>query len=114
MQIPISQTYLSIFTITELKYGIELLELSKKKQDVEKFFQHTIEIYSEQIIYPDLHLANVYAKMAATQKQLGTIKPIFDLWIAATAKVGKLTLVSRNSKDFLNLDIQIVNPFLST
>ena len=113
MQIPIGQSYLSIFTISELKYGIELLETSQKKQKLEKIFQHTLETYTEHIISPDLHTANVYASMAAKQKQLGTKKAIFDLWIAATAKANKLTLVSRNSKDFIGLDVQIINPFLS-
>ena len=110
-QIPLSQSYLAILTITELKFGIELLETSKKKQYFQQAFQQTLETYREQIISPDISMANAYAQMAAQQKKAGTIKPIFDLWIAATAKSNNLTLVTRNSKDYLGLDIKLVNPF---
>ncbi|MEM6839922.1 MAG: hypothetical protein AAF609_24185 [Cyanobacteria bacterium P01_C01_bin.120] len=35
-----------------------------------------------------------------------------DMLIAATAQVHNLALVTRNTRDFENCDIQILNPFI--
>lgn len=35
-----------------------------------------------------------------------------DTWIASIAKQHNLTLVTRNEKDFINLPINIINPFI--
>ena len=34
-----------------------------------------------------------------------------DAFIAATARVHGLTLVTRNVRDFANLDVTLLNPF---
>ncbi len=89
-----------------------MLASSKKKQYYQAAFEQTLSTYSQQLLSPDVDTANVYAKMAAQQKQLGSIRPIFDLWIAATAKTSNLSLVTRNTKDFIALDLKLINPFL--
>lgn len=37
--------------------------------------------------------------------------PIVDGLIAATARAHDWTLVTRNVKDFVGLDVQLINPF---
>jgi predicted nucleic acid-binding protein len=37
--------------------------------------------------------------------------PVVDAWLAATARVHGLTLVTRNVRDFAGLRVRLLNPF---
>lgn len=49
--------------------------------------------------------------MTAQARRSGTVLPIVDGLIAATAAHHKLTLVTRNVKDFERLNLPIFNPW---
>jgi len=53
----------------------------------------------------------IWGEMNASLQALGTPMPIMDSLIAATCKTKKYTLVTRNTKDFLHLDIVLIDPF---
>jgi predicted nucleic acid-binding protein len=40
----------------------------------------------------------------------GRSAPVVDALLAATARVHRLTLVTRNVRDFANLQIRVLNP----
>ena len=103
--------YLSLFTVTELRYGINLLSESKRRAELERAYQATLQTYASRILTPNVQVAEAYAQLAAEQRQAGTPRPIFDLWLAATAKVTALTFVTRNVKDFKGLGVGLENPF---
>lgn len=44
-------------------------------------------------------------------KKLGTALPIMDSLIGVTCEVENMILITRNEKDFKNMDIEIINPF---
>lgn len=48
----------------------------------------------------------------ASEMQQGQILTVADALIAATASVHGAVLVTRNIKDFQNLGVPLVNPFL--
>jgi predicted nucleic acid-binding protein len=54
----------------------------------------------------DAHVARTWGELMAIHQH-----HVIDGLIAATAIVHKLTLVSRNTKDFQTLSIDSVNPF---
>jgi len=108
---PAAETFLSLFTITELRYGIHLLEPGKRKRELEEAYEATLSAYRPRLIPPDLRIVETYARRAAEQRQAGTPRPIFDLWLAATAEVYELTLVTRNVGDFSELAVKVLNPF---
>ena len=108
---PSAHLYLSLFTYTELRYGVTLLPTSARKRELETALELTLLSYQKRILEPNLAVANTYAELAAHNKHSGTIKPIFDMWIGATAKAYGFTLVTRNVKDFEDLDVTTLNPF---
>ncbi|MCK4762646.1 MAG: type II toxin-antitoxin system VapC family toxin [Candidatus Aminicenantes bacterium] len=57
-----------------------------------------------------LNLSDEIVDAAIRIRQERRIK-IADAIIAATAKVNELILVTRNTKDFKNIDVEIHNPF---
>jgi len=44
-------------------------------------------------------------------QKIGKPMPIMDSLIASTCLVNELVLITRNSKDFYSLDIEMINPF---
>ncbi len=44
-------------------------------------------------------------------KRIGTPLPIMDSLIGVTCQTLDITLITRNEKDFKNIDIKIINPF---
>lgn len=90
--------YLSEITIAELKYGAESsMQKEKNRKNNEKFL-------AKFKILPVFPALDIYAKEKAKLKTKGRIVDDFDLLIGATAIHNKLTLVTRNVKDFVRLN----------
>ena len=108
-QVKIQTLYLSAVTVAEIKIGI----LSVKRKDQVKFElltdwfkNHLLPEFENRILPLDTQTALVCAEFHVPDRS-----PINDAYIAATAKVHHLTLVTRNIKDFERLGIELLNPF---
>jgi len=89
---------LSEITIAELKYGIENSMQKEKNRKNIKAFTAKFDILP---IFPVL---DIYAKEKSRLKTKGKILDDFDLLIGATAIFNKLTLVTKNIRDFDRLN----------
>lgn len=94
----VENCFLSEITIAELKYGAENSQFPEKN--------HTkIALLEEKFtIVPIFNSLDVYAKEKARLRKAGNILDDFDLLIGATAIFNDLTLITRNSSDFVRLD----------
>ena len=103
--------WLSTITLHELEYGIALIPEGRKKQNIDKAISGLVSFYGDYIISvgePEAHQA---ALMRASRELDGRTLHLADSLIAGTAKVHNLAVVTRNVKDFVDLDIEVVNPF---
>ena len=91
------QLYVSSISVGELMYGAEL----SKKSD---FNRENYFCFCQQmkILQPDLEVAKMYGKIKSNLKAKGRPIPENDIWIAATALVADLELVTADS-DFENI-----------
>jgi tRNA(fMet)-specific endonuclease VapC len=100
--------FVSEITVFELRYGAENSENPTKSHNAVDLFINGITVIP---IYSSI---KKYAKEKVRLRKIG--KPIhdeFDLLIGVTAVENKLTLVTDNEKDFVNIDgITIENWFL--
>lgn len=104
--------YISVVTIAELWDGIQRLPKSKKKTDLEDWFHGDIHSrFKERILSIDDHIAKEWGFLNAELRKKGIAMSVQDLYIAATAKAQGLVLTTINTKDFLSIEIPIVNPF---
>jgi tRNA(fMet)-specific endonuclease VapC len=93
----------------ELRYGVELLERSKRRA--------TLETYIEEVVlrvYPllsyDRRAAEWHGRERARLRKAGREPPYFDGLIASIARVNDLVLVTTNVSDFERYDgLQIEN-----
>ena len=93
----------------ELEYGILLLPASRRKKQLELWFEkirstaHCLDF--------DSKAASSWAHLLAHLKSKGHAMPIKDSLIAASAIAHNLTVGTRNTRDFKNARVPLINPF---
>ena len=99
--------YLSAVTLGEIQAGIEITrEQDKHKASIiEAWLVQIAQTYN--ILPMNAETFRVGAKLM--HKESNTVYE--DAMIAATAIVHKLTVVTRNIRDFKRFEVQVFNPF---
>ena len=99
--------FLSAVTMGELQAGIERTRHQDpaKAIDIETWADHVGGSY--QILPMDTPCFREWGRIM-DQRPDGLIE---DAMIAATARVHRLVVATRNEKDFRRLDVRILNPF---
>jgi predicted nucleic acid-binding protein len=109
--IPNKNLFISAMTMAELHRGMQRLADSKRKNEL-MLWLDTLEVAFENKILPfDLNCAIHWAKINATAESKGFKLASLDSIIAAIASSNNLTLITRNTKDFAQTNVEIVNPW---
>ena len=102
-----SRLHLSAVTIGEIQVGIEMT----RRQDVGK--AEELDAWLERVLLAfdviDVDAAAFREWARLMQRQSDTL--IYDAMIAAVAIVNRLTVVTRNVRDFEQLGVPVLNPF---
>ena len=101
--------YLSVVTIGELRRGIEMIRHRgdlKQAGALQNWFSQIVDQYSNNILPVDHEVAAIWADLRVPNHE-----NILDKFIAATALLHSLQVVTRNVKDFEKTGVPIVNPF---
>lgn len=104
--------YLSVVTLAELRYGIERLAAGAKRARLEKWLEGELAPrFENRIFLIDGFAAIEWGKIKARAERLGRPISEMDAWVAATATIHGLTLVTRNVNDFESFSGEIINPW---
>ncbi len=82
-----------------------------KKKDLEAWLRSIEDSFAELIIPVDAEVAKKWGAMHASAQAKGHNINVVDGLLAATCRTYKLTLVTRNEKDFTATGIEILNPW---
>jgi len=104
--------FITTITIAEIAYGIHVLPQSNRRSFLEDAFNKAInESFKHRILIFDAIAAHIYGKIMSHRKQLGRPLSVLDGQIAAIASANQATLATRNSHDFIECNIDLINPF---
>ena len=100
--------YLSVLVIGEIRKGIEKLRGKNATQAnmIEDWLEVVAKTFGERILPIDGAIANEWGRLTAIRPL-----PVIDGLLAATAKIHRMTLVTRNTADIADLGVYILNPF---
>jgi predicted nucleic acid-binding protein len=100
--------YLSVLVLGEIRKGIERARRTDAAQAraLEKWLSTVKESYGERILPIDQMVAEEWGSMSAIRPV-----PTVDTLLAATAKVHRMTLATRNVADVTGLGADVTNPF---
>lgn len=105
------RVYLSVVSLTELRYGIERLASGSRRKRLEEWLLELALRFDERILPVDAAIADAAGRMVARSEAAGRPMEAMDAFIAATAEVHRLTLVTRNQSDFKAVLKNTLNPW---
>jgi toxin FitB len=104
--------HLSVLAFAEIRLGIELLPEGPKRARISAWLDRDLATRFEgRIIGIERDIAETWAKIVARGRARGATPPILDAFVAATALVHQMTLVTRNERDLAVLGVPILNPW---
>ena len=104
--------YVSAITIGEIEYGLRILPVGKRRIELkERFEQFISKGFAERVLGYDEAAARIYGDVMGVQKELGRPMSVPDGQIAAVARSSGLAIATRNTSDFEECGVDVVNPF---
>ena len=114
-QVDEDRTYLSVISIAEIARGVALMEEGRRRNELAHWLEHELPArFAGRLLPIDGAAALAWGGMLALAKRKGLGLGVMDGWIAAVATTHELTLVTRNTKDFLGLSLQLFDPWTQT
>jgi len=109
-KIPAEDMFICVISMGELCYGMEKLPPGKKKHELAIWlYTQVSEWFKDRVIALDTDVLLEWGKIRAHSDR--TI-PVIDSLIAAAAITHHMTLVTRNVKDFKDIEgISLINPW---
>ena len=100
--------YLSVLVLGEIRKGIEGLRDrdAGKANELDLWLEQLQTSFQSQILPVDTAISQEWGRLSS----LHTV-PAIDGLLAATATAHRLVLVTRNTRDFADLGIHLLNPF---
>jgi predicted nucleic acid-binding protein len=101
---------ISVISIGEIAFGMEKLPEGKKKSTLSHWLNNQIpQQFEDRIINIDTDVMMEWGRICARAKK--TLSPI-DSLIAATVLAHRMTLVTRNTRDFTAVEgLSLINPW---
>jgi toxin FitB len=108
--VPAAQLFISVITVLELESGVLLIERRDPAQGAMLrawLNVHVLPTFSGRIIAMDTAVAQRCARLHVPDSHSDR-----DAIIAATALVHGMTIVTRNTEDFIRTSVELINPWL--
>ncbi|MDB5847950.1 MAG: VapC toxin family domain ribonuclease [Rhodoferax sp.] len=101
--------YLSVLTLGEIRKGIEGVAEQARRQALTDWLETELPLFfTGRVLNVNAAVADRWGRLAAAA---GRPLPAIDSLLAATALAHDLVLVTRNTKDFMGLPVQLFNPW---
>ncbi len=94
----------------EIRFGILLLPRGKRRMRLEHWFENGVQRIH--CLPWEAATGLRWAQLLADLRASGQSMPIKDSLIAASALVHRLTVATRNQRDFDKAGVEVVNPFV--
>jgi len=104
----LSHVVLSVVSLEEIEFGLAW----RSNARIASWFERFITEHCDVLPVTD-DIARVCGQMRGLLRSRGQVRTQADMLIAATARVHNLTLVTRNTRDFEDCFVALLNPFSS-
>lgn len=106
------RVFISVVTLAELRHGVERMDDGARRRRIDAWLRHELPARFEgRVLFIDDAVADGWGRVIAHREELGRRIGPMDAFIAATAQVHELTVVTRNTSDFKLSVKAVVNPW---
>ena len=104
--------YLSVLTLGEIRKGVAGPAQGKRRTHLETWLEVDLQTrFAGRIVPIDSAIADRWGLISSEAKRKGKALSVIHGLLAATALHQNLTVVTRNASDFMNTQVQVVNPW---
>jgi hypothetical protein len=103
--------YLSSITIAELLFGVSVIPLSKRRDQLVSKIDQLIQLFENRILSFDLDAARSYSQLALRARTEGLGFPTPDAYIAGIAGSKRLMVASRDTGPYTSVGLPVINPW---
>ncbi|MGB2622010.1 MAG: type II toxin-antitoxin system VapC family toxin [Candidatus Acidiferrum sp.] len=104
--------FLSVATLAELRYGIERMPTGRKSTRLREWLEMELTgRFEDRVVAIDETVAATWGILLAKADAAGRPMGSMDGFLAATAVVHQMMLVTRNEMDFSAAGINTINPW---
>jgi len=108
-QSTLSEMGLSVVTVHELRYGIEIAPAGAKRERLQRWMgEFLLPSFADRILPIDLVVADACGRLVARSSRSGHTPELGDALIAATAQVHGLRVATLNRRHFERLGVELV------
>ena len=112
---PAEDLFFSAVGEAELRYGAAILPTGRRRDtlfsDIEAMLR---EAFGDRVLPFDSDAARQYGDIAAMRRSGGRRVAPADCQIAAIARSRGLAVATRNTRDFLEMELDLVDPWVGT
>lgn len=109
---PASELFVSSVTFAEIRFGIEMISEPARRAELTDWFEFRLRPeFSERILPVSEDVMVRWRMLVEDGRRIGHTFSQPDLIIAATALQFGLTLVTRNTEDFVKTRVALINPW---
>lgn len=107
-----SETYLSVISIAEIVQGVAHQADEQKARRFDAWLnEELLPGFDGRMLDVDLRVAERWGKLRGASMRIGRPLVLVDSMLAATALVHGLRIVTRNTRDFESLGVDVLNPW---
>jgi len=105
---------ISAITIGEIACGLGILPVGSRRTQLKERFERFVSLaFAQRVLAFDRAAARTYGEIMAPRREIGRPMSVPDGQIAAITRVNGLELATRNSRDFADCGIDLIDPFLT-
>ncbi len=106
-----SNCAICVVSIGEIQYGIERLAIGRNRNRLQTWIDELKVSYKSKTLATNELVWSTWGRLKFEAEHLGKPREDLDLLIASVAKINQLTLVTRNTRHFLDTGIELLNPW---
>ena len=112
---PLDSMYISIVTLAEIRFGIEVVTDANRRAELSDWLMHKMRPMFDQRVLPvSEDVMFKWRLLVEEGRKAGHTFSQPDLIIAATGLHYGLTVVSRDTADFAKARVPLLNPWIDT
>ena len=109
------ETYVSVVSLGELRFGVSLMPPSRRRTELDAWLGDFVpKRFENRILDVTQAVAEAWGELLAQAKREEVGLSVIDAYIAATARVHGMIVVTRNVRDFRTFGLAILNPWLAS
>ncbi len=111
---PSADLFTTSITLAEVRYGIERLPDGRRRDQLSDTAEEVFAAFESRVLPFDAAATRRYAVIMDRRDRLGRPITAFDAQIASICQAAGASLATRNTRDFTDTGIDLIDPWAAT